>query len=115
MTTSDAWTAASSSCCGCAPFARRSMPTSRIASTTAGFTSSAGAEPAECTTTRSPPWCTRKAAAICDRPALCTHTNSTSGRSSVMTGLLEHVRVEEADQPERDDHADELHHDEHRR
>ena len=61
----------------------RSMPSSAIASTTAGLISSAGAVPAERTTTRSPAWWASRAAAICERPALWTQTNSTSGRSAV--------------------------------
>ena len=39
-----------------------------------------GAVPAERTSTASPARWVRKPAAICDRPALCTHTNSTVGR-----------------------------------
>ncbi len=46
------------------------MPASPIASTTAGLTVSAGAEPAERTSTASPARWVRKAAAIWERPAL---------------------------------------------
>ncbi|GAB2481130.1 hypothetical protein GCM10026982_01220 [Nocardiopsis aegyptia] len=58
-----------------------SMPTSSMAATTAGLTESAGAEPAERTSTRSPARCRSQAAAIWERPALWTQTNSTEGRS----------------------------------
>ena len=58
----------------------RSMPISAMASTTAGLMVSAGAVPAERTTTRSPAWWASSAAAIWERPALWTQTNSTSGR-----------------------------------
>lgn len=46
----------------------------------AGLMESAGADPAERTSTL--PWlkAVRKPAAICERPALWTHTNSTLGR-----------------------------------
>jgi hypothetical protein len=60
-----------------------SMPTSFIASTTAGLTVSVGADPADRTATRSPPRWLRKAAAICERPALWTQTNSTDGLALV--------------------------------
>ena len=84
-----------------------------MASTTAGLMSSAGAVPAERTTTRSPAWWASRAAAIWERPALWTQTNRTSGavgrvshRGSPMVGG---VGVEEPDQPEGDHGADELH------
>ena len=38
---------------------------------------SAGSLPADRTSTRSPAICSRSAAAICERPALCTHTKRT--------------------------------------
>ncbi len=56
-----------------------SMPTSRIASTAAGFTAEAGAEPAERTSIRSSATWRSHAAAIWDRPALCMHANRTEG------------------------------------
>src|SRR5919197_2120860 len=59
----------------------RSMPHSSIAATTAGLIRSAGSEPAERTWTLPLAWWSSSAAAICERPALCTHTNSTSGTS----------------------------------
>jgi hypothetical protein len=55
------------------------MPTSNIASTTAGFMESAGADPADLTSTLSPANLVSQAAAIWDRPALCTQTNKTEG------------------------------------
>ena len=61
------------------PVADRSIPASAITSMTAGFTVSAGADPAELTSIRLADRCVRKAAAIWGRPALCTHTNSTDG------------------------------------
>ena len=56
-----------------------SMPTSAIACTAAGLIDSAGAEPAERTSTV--PWdrWVRNPAAIWERPALWTQTNSTLG------------------------------------
>src|ERR1044072_4084545 len=50
-----------------------------MTSTTAGFTLSAGAEPAERTVTAPWAWWCRRAPAIWERPALCTQTNRTSG------------------------------------
>ncbi len=44
-----------------------------------GLTSSAGALPADRTWTRPSAWWSRSVAAIWLRPALCTHTNRTSG------------------------------------
>ena len=41
--------------------------------------------PAEVTRTRPPAFCARNPAAICDRPALWTHTNKTSGTRSSLT------------------------------
>src|SRR5512143_1462664 len=58
------------------------MPTSAMAATTAGLTVEAGADPAERTSTWPPARWVRKPAAIWERPALCTHTNSTDGRDS---------------------------------
>src|SRR4051812_6095489 len=114
ITTSDARTAASSSSFGWAPSARRSMPISAMASTTAGLMSSAGADPAERTTMRSPAWWVRRAAAICERPALWTQTNRTSGRGSGIRDLRVVVGEEQADEPEGDGGADELRGDERR-
>ncbi len=59
-----------------------SMPTSAIAATAAGFTSSPGSEPPDHATARSPARCSNQPSAICDRPALCTQRNSTMGRPS---------------------------------
>ena len=56
-----------------------SSPSSAMTSTTIGFTRSAGSDPADRTTTRSPPRCSVNSAAICERPALWTQTYSTSG------------------------------------
>lgn len=56
------------------------MPTSAMAATAAGLIDSAGTDPAERTSIRSPASADRKPAAIWDRPALWTHTNSTVGR-----------------------------------
>src|SRR5438128_1855755 len=116
ITTSLARTAASSSFFGWAPLARRSMPISAMASTTVGLSSSAGADPAERTTTRSPPWWASSAAAIWERPALWMQTNRTSGRvsRSGIGGLAAGVGIEEADEPVRDGEPDELGGDEHR-
>ena len=58
-----------------------SMPTSRMASTATGLMRSAGCEPADRIATRSPPRCASQPAAICERPALWTQTNSTVGWS----------------------------------
>ena len=48
----------------------------------AGLTSPAGSDPAVRTCTRSPARWRRIAAAICERPAFCTQTKSTSGMPS---------------------------------
>ena len=72
MTTSLAWTASVVSTFGLS--AVMSMPSSAIASTAAGFTSSAGAEPADRTSTAPPDRWWVKAAAIWERPALWTQT-----------------------------------------
>src|SRR5262249_46951630 len=53
----------------------RSIPASRIASTTTGCTRIAGADPADRDSTRSPPIARANAAAIWLRPAFCTQTN----------------------------------------
>src|SRR5688572_5135239 len=76
-----------------------SIPSSAIASTATGLTESAGAEPAESTSTRSPARCCGQPAAICERPALWTQTNRTVGLSLMASDLLG-VVVEHADQPE---------------
>src|SRR5690349_4407106 len=83
MTTSAAWTASSVSAFGNS--LDRSIPTSSMAARTAGLISSAGAEPAERTCTRPGAWWSSSAAAICERPALCTQINSTSGMSDTVT------------------------------
>jgi hypothetical protein len=72
------------------------MPTSAIAATAAGFTWSPGRLPAERTSTAPLDRAVRNPAAIWERPALCTHTNSTdgvterggAGRSGVVTGVV---------------------------
>src|SRR6266851_5168826 len=111
MTRSEARTAASVRDLGLAPAARRSMPTSFIASTTAGLMVSPGAVPAERTITRPFAWWSRSAAAIWERPALCTHTKSTSG---MWSGIGDLSGVEESDQHQRNRRPDQLHDDEHR-
>src|ERR1700742_1749188 len=83
ITTSAACTASSVS--GLGNSWDRSRPSSSIAATTAGLMVSAGADPAERTVTRPAAWWSSRAAAICERPALWTHTNSTSGRSDTRT------------------------------
>ena len=60
-----------------------SMPFSAIAATAAWLSSAAGSEPPEKTSTRSPARWRIQPAAICDRPALWTHRNSTLGLRSV--------------------------------
>ena len=55
------------------------MPSSAIASIATGLIESFGAEPAERTSMRSCPKAFIKPAAIWERPALCTQTNSTVG------------------------------------
>ena len=62
-----------------------STPTSAIAAATAGFTRSAGSDPADVTRTAPPASLASSAAAICDRPALWVHMNSTSGTSATAT------------------------------
>src|SRR3984957_9441375 len=77
MTTSAVWT--DSSVRGFGNALLISSPTSRIATTTAELRCSEGSDPAERTCTVPPARRSRSAAAICERPALCTHTKSTSG------------------------------------
>src|SRR5580692_11105184 len=60
-----------------------SMPISAMAWTTAGLSAEAGCDPAEVTRARPEAWCSSSAAAICDLPALCVQTNSTSGMSAM--------------------------------
>ena len=55
------------------------MPTSAIAATATGLIESFGADPAERTSTRSPPIWRINPAAIWDRPALWTQTKRTVG------------------------------------
>src|SRR5207244_11619 len=88
------------------------MPTSSIASTTAKLMVSAGAVPAERTITRPLAGWSHSAAAIWERPALCTHTKSTSG---MWSGIGDLSGIEESDQHQRDGRPDQLHDDEHRR
>ena len=69
---------ASAGVSSCGTAAATSMPASRIASTTTGFTRSAGCVPAE--TARAfegSASALKNAAAICDRPALCTQAKTT--------------------------------------
>src|SRR4249919_3776376 len=56
-----------------------SIPTSAMAATAAGFTSAAGSEPPDETSAPSPARCRSHPAAIWERPALCTHRNTTLG------------------------------------
>src|SRR5688500_13898042 len=63
----------------------RSMPDSRITSSTAGLIRSAGSDPAVRTSTRPAALCLGRPAAIWLRPALWTQTNRTSGLSSAMS------------------------------
>jgi len=81
ITTSDACTASVVSTLGCS--AVMSMPSSPIASTAIGLICSAGIEPAERTSMRSPAMSRRNPAAICERPALCTQTKRTEGLAVV--------------------------------
>src|SRR5205823_9659885 len=66
----------------------RSIPTSAIPSRTAGWISAAGALPAERTSIRPPAYRLSRPAAIWLRPALCTQTNNTSGRSDDIRSSL---------------------------
>ena len=50
-----------------------SVPTSAIARTATGLMRSAGSDPAERISTASPARWRSQPAAICERPALCTH------------------------------------------
>src|SRR5699024_4675911 len=77
----DVGRATTSSVNGLGNSSARSMSTSAIAATTAGWMASAGAEPAERTWTRPAARRLSRLAAIWERPAFCTHTNSTSGTS----------------------------------
>ncbi len=61
------------------------MPSSAMAATAAGLTASAGADPAERTSTASPARWRRKAAAIWERPALWTQRKSTTGVGASVT------------------------------
>ena len=64
------------------------MPTSCIASTAIGLIESFGADPADRTSTRPAPSEFIKPAAICERPALWTHTNKTLGLGEDIFFLL---------------------------
>ena len=66
-----------------------SMPTSAIAATATGLTWSAGCEPAEQHLDPVAGELLQEPAAICERPALCTQTNSTV--AVVMSGSFETV------------------------
>src|SRR6476620_7608120 len=68
--------------------AAMSLPSSSMASRTAGLMGSAGADPADRTSTRPPDRWAVYAAAIWERPALWTHTKSTEGRESGTAVLL---------------------------
>src|SRR5690606_11187430 len=81
ITTSESWTASRVSTVGVA--AVMSTPCSAIAWTAAGLIESAGAEPAERTSMRSPARWRSQPAAIWERPALWTQTNRTLGRSDM--------------------------------
>src|SRR6476659_3003790 len=70
-----------------------SMPTSRMAATAAGLIVSAGAEPAERTSTASPARWRSQPAAIWERPALWTQTNRTLGLSLMMIRFLQACRL----------------------
>jgi hypothetical protein len=61
-----------------------SMPTSAIAAIAAGLTWSAGSDPPDHATARSPARCSNHPSAICERPALCTQRKSTVGRRSAV-------------------------------
>src|SRR3954451_5974859 len=78
-----------------------SSPSSAIASTTAGLTRSAGAVPADSTRTRPDARWSSSAAAIWERPALCTQTNRTVGTSDIgeLRGVRWRGREEVAEQP----------------
>src|SRR5688572_10996826 len=56
-----------------------SIPTSAIAATAPWLTSAAGSEPAESAVAPEPARRSNHPSAICERPALCTHRNSTVG------------------------------------
>src|SRR5215467_12427162 len=86
MTTSAAWTWSVVSRLGNSR--ERSRPISAIAATTAGFSSAAGWEPADVTRIRPAAWRSRRAAAICERPALWVQTNSTSGMSAIVVPFV---------------------------
>src|SRR5689334_4191053 len=86
MITSEDWAVAYSSLFGV--WSVMSTPTSRMAWTAAGLTVSAGAEPAERTSIRSPARWRSQPAAICERPALCTQTNRTLGLSDMAPSSL---------------------------
>ena len=86
ITTSEAFTASVVSTVGDA--AVMSMPSSDIASTATGLIWSAGSEPAERTSIRSPASAVRYPAAIWERPALWTQTNKTLGFDEEVMGCL---------------------------
>ena len=65
----------------------RSSPISDIAATTAGSSSEAGREPADRTRILPLASTVSRAAAIWERPAFCTQTNSTSGTALVTAPL----------------------------
>src|SRR3954447_21655909 len=77
ITTSDSFTASVVSTLGTS--ADMSIFTSAMASTAAGFTFSAGCDPADRTSTAPLDKDVRNAAAIWDRPALWTQTKRTEG------------------------------------
>src|SRR2546423_4533165 len=79
-TTSAHWPRSSVNFCGrCAD---RSMPCSRITSTTTAWTCSAGRVPAERAWWRPLAARSKRAWLICDRPAFCAQTNSTRTTAS---------------------------------
>src|SRR3954468_19080869 len=77
ITTSESFTASVVRTFGIS--ADMSMPASAMAATAAGFTFSAGWDPAERTSMAPLERVVRKAAAIWERPALWTQTNKTEG------------------------------------
>src|SRR6478672_6129709 len=101
-TTSEARTASVVSTLGTS--AARSMPTSSMAATAAGLTESAGALPAERTSTAPPERWPSQPAAIWERPALCTQTKSTDGRSGACWDTVVPLPQGERDVDEGDEH-----------
>src|SRR5699024_4184770 len=74
---------------------------SRPTSATAGMSWSAACEPAERTRTRPCARWSRSTAAICERPALWTQTNSASGMADIAESFVDRNRSVPAAQPQR--------------